>query len=81
MVTEAGDLPIADIGVTGLRFRHWRGIEDIAGMAAANQLTRDDAGSEEVLTVESMTRSYTHLVNCDLDRDLVIAERDGRTIG
>jgi mycothiol synthase len=81
MVTEAGDLPIADVGVAGLRFRHWRGLEDLEGMAAANQRMRDDAGIEEIMTVEAMTRAYTHLVNCDLDRDLVIVELDGRTIG
>lgn len=67
--------------VPGLRFRHWRGLEDLAGMAAANQLARDDAGVEEVINVKAMTRTYTHLVNCDLARDLAIVERDGRTIG
>ena len=67
--------------VSGLRFRHWRGLEDLAGMAEANQLARDDAGVEEYLTVESMTRFYSHLVNCDLARDLLVVERHGRTIG
>jgi ribosomal protein S18 acetylase RimI-like enzyme len=28
-----------------------------------------------------MTRQYGHLVNCDLDRDLLVVERAGRTIG
>lgn len=80
--TSLDELTIPDRpAVPGLRFRHWRGLEDLAGMAAANQLTRDKAGVEEVVTVEAMTRGYTNLVNCDLARDLVIVEREGRTIG
>jgi GNAT superfamily N-acetyltransferase len=50
-------------------------------MAVANQAMRDDAGAEEVINLESMARQYGHLVNCDLDRDLLIVELDGRTIG
>ena len=67
--------------VPGLRFRHWRGLQDLAGMAAANQRARDDAGVEEVVSLTNMTDRYTHLTNCDLARDLVVVERDGRTIG
>lgn len=68
--------------VTGLVFRHWRGpAEDLPGMAAANQLARDDAGVEEVINVAQMTSFYSHLTNCDLDRDLMVVELDGRTIG
>lgn len=74
-VREAPPLP-------GLVFRHWRGLgEDLPGMAAANQRARDDAGIEEVITIEGMTTFYSHLTNCDLDRDLMIVELDGRTIG
>jgi mycothiol synthase len=74
------DVPHAP-AVAGLTFRAWRGLDDLAGMAAANQRARDDAGVEEVINVEAMTRTYMHLLNCDLDRDLVVVERDGRTIG
>jgi mycothiol synthase len=81
MVTKVDDFEIALPDVAGLRFRHWRGKEDLAGMAAANQATRDDAGVEEVINLESMTRQYAHLVNCDLERDLLVVERAGRTIG
>lgn len=34
--------------VPGLRFRHFQAPDDFAGMAAANQATRDAAGQEEV---------------------------------
>jgi mycothiol synthase len=67
--------------VSGLRFRRWRGFDDLAGMAAANQRARDDLGIEEVVDLEGMTRTYSHLEHCDLATDLVIAERDGQTIG
>lgn len=74
-IPEAPSLP-------GLNFRHWRGPgEDLPGMAAANQLARDDAGVEEVINVATMTSFYSHLTNCDLDRDLMVVELDGRTIG
>lgn len=68
--------------IPGLRFRSFRGFEaDIPGLAAANQSLRDMAGIEEVIVAEDMARDYRHLSNCDLDRDLLIAERDGRTVG
>jgi mycothiol synthase len=68
--------------VPGLTFRHWRGPgEDLPGMAAANQLARDDAGVEEGINLATMTNFYSHLTNCDLDRDLLVVEVDGRTIG
>jgi ribosomal protein S18 acetylase RimI-like enzyme len=75
------DIPEAP-AVPGLVFRHWRGpAEDLPGMAAANQLARDDAGVEEFINVATMTSFYSHLTNCDLDRDLMVVERDDRTIG
>jgi len=67
--------------VPGLRFRRWRGFEDLVGMAAANQRARDDLGIEELIDLEGMTRTYSNLENSDLPQDLVIAERDGQTIG
>lgn len=74
------DLPEAP-PVPGLRFRRFRGPEDYPGMVAANQAGRDAAGIEEVITVASTANHYAHLVNCDLDRDLVIAEQHGRIVG
>jgi mycothiol synthase len=68
-------------GVAGLRFRRFRGAADYPGMVAANQAARDAAGIEEALTVEGMANDYGTLTNCDLDRDVLIVERDGATIG
>lgn len=80
-VGAAIEIPEAP-AVPGVVFRHWRGPgEDLPGMAAANQLARDDAGVEEVINVAQMTSFYSHLTNCDLDRDLMVVNLDGRTIG
>jgi hypothetical protein len=54
---------------------------DYAGMAAANQRTRDAAGIGEVITAESLARDYAYLVNSDLEHDLIVAERDGTIVG
>lgn len=67
--------------VPGLRFRRFRGVADFPGMVAANQAGRDAAGSEEVLTVEAMANDYANMTNCDLDRDVLIVERDGAIRG
>ena len=81
-LTSLDELPVPHRpDVRGLRFRHWHGLEDLVGMAAANQLARDEAGVEDVIDVDRMTEAYLHLTNCDLARDLLIVERDGRTIG
>lgn len=74
-------MTILAAGVAGLTFRSWRGPADYPGMAAANQRTRDAAGIAEVITTELMTRDYAHLVNCDLDRDLLVVERDEVIVG
>jgi mycothiol synthase len=74
LVPERPDIP-------GLRFRHFRGPEDYAGMAAANQADRDANGSLEVVTEASIARQYANLVNSDIDDDLLIVESDGTVIG
>ena len=65
----------------GIRFRRFRGPEDYAGMAAANQAARDAAGIEEVVSEASIANTYEHLVNSDPRTDLVIVERAGRIVG
>ena len=67
--------------VAGVAFRAFRGPGDYPGMAAANQATRDVAGIEEVVTPAGLARDYAHLVNCDLDRDLLIVERGDAVVG
>jgi mycothiol synthase len=67
--------------VSGLHFRHFRGAADYPGMAAANQAGRDQAGILEIITTESMARSYAHLVNSDPERDILVVERDDAIVG
>lgn len=67
--------------VPGLRFRHFHGPDDFAGMAAANQASRDAAGQEQVITAESMAHDYAHFINWDPAADTLIAEREGRIVG
>ncbi len=67
--------------VEGLRFRRFRGPADYPGMLAANQAARDEARIEEVVTAEGLANQYAHLTNCDPNRDILIAERGGETIG
>lgn len=83
MSTEHDRVQVADAAtIGGILFRRFRGFEvDIAGLAAANQALRDASGVEEVVTAADMAREYRHLTNCDLDRDLLVAERDGRIVG
>ncbi len=83
MTTTVGDEVLVPHrpDVPGLRFRRFRGPDDYPGMVAANQATRDDAGMQEVITIESMANSYDHLVNCDPALDILIVERADRVIG
>ncbi len=67
--------------VEGLRFRHYRGRADHEAMAELNTATRAANGSVEVTTTEEIDVSYAHPVNCDLGRDFVAAELDGRMVG
>ncbi len=67
--------------IPGLVFRHWAGETDMPGMFAVGSAARAAGGELEPVTLEAMTVRYRHIVNCDLDRDLLIAELDGRTVG
>lgn len=67
--------------IPGLVFRHWAGEADLPGMFEASSAARAADGELEPTTLEAMTNRYRHLVNCDLDTDLVIAELDGTTVG
>jgi mycothiol synthase len=67
--------------VPGLVFRHVRGPEDYPGMVEANMAARDAYGVEDTLTVEAMASDYANLTNCDVGRDVLVVELDGRIAG
>jgi mycothiol synthase len=58
-----------------IRFRHYRGPEDLPGMAAANQAMRDADAILDTTSADDMAVQYANLTNSDLDRDLVVIER------
>jgi mycothiol synthase len=74
---ELASLPPID----GLRFRHYRGEDDLVGMTAANMATRRAFGIEETVSVESMRTQYANLTGSDLHDDLVVIELDGTVVG
>jgi len=80
MTTIDAALPLAPAG-SGIRFRRWQGVEDIAGMAVANAALRRRIGVLEPIDVEVMHHAYTHLVNSDPATDCILAERSGATLG
>ena len=77
---ESAPPPDAPAG-SGATFRRWQGIEDVAGMAAANAALRTRIGVLEPIDVEAMRHRYTHLVNSDPASDCILVERDGTTLG
>jgi mycothiol synthase len=64
----------------GLRFRAYRGTEDLPAMLRVYNAAHEADGLEDVTTLEDMTLNYTTLVNCDPDRDITIAEVDGGVV-
>jgi GNAT superfamily N-acetyltransferase len=69
-------------GSPGIRLRHFRGVDlDIAGMAAANQASRNADGEVEPIDVDEMRVSYQHHERCDPDRDICVIEHGGEIAG
>lgn len=68
-VAVAGSPPIP-----GLRFRRYRGEDDLPAMHRVASAAREADGLEEVTTLDQMKLSYATLVNCDPATDLVLAE-------
>lgn len=67
--------------LAGLSFRGFGGETDYARMAELiNTCNRVDKLDERT-TTEEMRNNYTHLTNCDLDRDVLVAEIDGQMVG
>jgi len=69
------DLPAPPI--PGLRFRPYRGPEDHPEMHRVHQAAAAANGLDEAITVEQFDVAYANHVNCDHERDIVLAEVDG----
>ena len=73
-IPEAPALP-------GLTFRNFRGETDFPAMVAVISGSKDADRIERVDSVEQITRNYSHLVNSDPYRDVLIAEVGGQVVG
>lgn len=72
--------PAEATAVPGLRFRHYRGEDDLPAMLRVYAAAHAADGLEEVTTLEQMTLNYATLVNCDPARDIALAEVDGELV-
>jgi mycothiol synthase len=60
----------------GYRLRAYRGLDDLPVMLPMLWEQRARMRDDEFPTLEQMTQTYTHLVNCDPDTDIAIIEPD-----
>ncbi len=65
----------------GVDFRPFRGAPDYPDFARIINAFAKGEGSDRVETAESIAAGYEHLERCDPERDLLVAEVDGRPIG
>jgi mycothiol synthase len=66
----------------GVQLRRWRGFDaDLRALWRVSDAARAADNELQRNTFEGMATYYRHLERCDLDRDLVIAELDGRLAG
>jgi mycothiol synthase len=73
-------IQVAGPAIPGLRFRHYRGEEDLPAMLRVYAAAHEADGLEDVTTLEQMKLNYATLVNCDPARDLVLAEIEARVV-
>ncbi|MGZ8475460.1 MAG: GNAT family N-acetyltransferase [Candidatus Limnocylindria bacterium] len=66
--------------IPGLRFRRYRGPVEHPQMLRVYNAAHEGDGLEDLSTVEQFDLNYSTLVNCDLERDLVLAEVDGEMV-
>lgn len=62
--------------VAGVRFRRYGGEADLPAMLDVLHAANEANGIEDVETLEQMTLNYRNLVNCDPERDLLLAESE-----
>lgn len=67
--------------IDGLRFRHWRGEEDLPAMLAVIDGSRIEDKNDWLPSLEQIAADYRHLVHCDPARDVLLVELDGRLVG
>lgn len=66
--------------IPGLRFRRYAGPSDHPAMLAVYSAAHEADGLEEVTTLEQFDLTYRTLVNCDPERDILLAEVNGEVV-
>lgn len=64
----------------GLRFRRYRGEDDLPAMLRVYAAAHEADGLEEVTTLDQFRLNYATLTNCDPARDILLAEVDGEVV-
>lgn len=67
-------MPALPATIAGVQFRYFRDESDFERLLTIYNSARLADGISGIETLEGITNSYRHLTNCDLDRDLIIAE-------
>jgi GNAT superfamily N-acetyltransferase len=67
--------------VQGVTFRPFRGASDYPHFARIITAWAKGQGEDRVDTAEGVAAGYSHLERCDPERDLLVAEVDGRPVG
>jgi mycothiol synthase len=80
MPNDSIHLPNAP-ALPGLRFRRFQGDSDFPHMARVANVCFAADKAEIFRTVDDMRKSYSELVNCDPNKDMILAEMDGELIG
>ena len=66
--------------IDGLTFRRYRGTEEHAEMHRVHQAVAAANSVDEAITLEQFDIAYANHFNCDHERDIVMAEVDGRLV-
>jgi mycothiol synthase len=66
--------------IHGLSFRRFQGAEDYPKMLAVIEASKSADQSERTDTLDSITRYYSHLTNCDPYQDMLFAEVEGEVV-
>lgn len=75
---EASKLP----EIPGLNFRHFGGEDrDFPQMVDLINACNKADQLDEVTNLEELRNNYTHLKNCDIDKDVLVVDIDGQMIG
>lgn len=67
--------------IISLAYRPFRGESDYPIISSLIAGCKDYDQVERTISVEEVTRTYTHLVNCDPHQDVLFAEVDGQAVG